>query len=350
MFKPKFTITPKILDSLSQIAEIKGMVHKSSLLPTREAFLRQSAIIKMAHTSTSIEGNTLTEHQVKDVAQGKPVLAENRQVVEVENYLAALKKVDQISLDKSELNAHDILLLHKIVISKLVDRSKTGIFRPGQVYVVNVLPDKQEKIVYTPPLSSQVPILIQDLIGWLKISGSLHPIIRAGLLHYQFETIHPFTDGNGRVGRLLTLLYLYQSGWDFRKILVLEDYYNQNRKNYYQALQTGANYAKRENADLTNWLEYFTEGFLEETKKVRDQITILNTVGEKGLIQNILSVDELKIVDFVLTLGRITSDDVVAILAVPKRTAQSKLKHLEVLKILKKKGAGPATFYSLIKF
>lgn len=348
MFEPTFTITPKILEFLSQIAEIKGLVHKSSLLPTREAFLRVSATIKMAHTSTSIEGNTLTEHQVKDVASGKPVLAENRQVIEVENYLHALKLVDHISQDKPGFTTQDILLLHKTVIAKLVEKSKTGSFRSGHVYVVNVLPDKTEKIVYTPPRSSQVPALIEDLIKWLKKSSPLHPIVRAGLLHYQFETIHPFIDGNGRVGRLLALLHLYQSGWDFRKLIVLDDYYNQNRKNYYQALQTGSDYVKRKNADLTNWLEYFIEGFLEETKKVRDQITILNTVGEKGLIQNTLSTNELKIVDFVLSLGKITSSDVVDILKVPKRTAQSKLKRLEDMKVLKKEGAGPSTFYTIV--
>lgn len=348
MFEPTFTITPKILELLSQIAEIKGLVHKSSLLPTREAFLRVSATIKMAHTSTSIEGNTLTEYQVKDVVSGKPVFAENRQIVEVKNYLQALKLVDQISQSKSELTIRDILLLHKTVISKLVETSKTGVFRSGRVYVVNVLPDKSEKIVYTPPVSSQVPILIENLIKWLKDSDSLHPIMRAGILHYQFESIHPFTDGNGRVGRLLTLLHLYQSGWDFRKLIVLDDYYNQNRKNYYQALQTGSDYIKRKDADLTNWLKYFIEGFLEETKKVRDQITILNTVGEKGLIQNTLSTDELKIVDFVLTLGKVTSSDVVDILKIPKRTAQNKLKRLEEIKVLKKEGAGPSTFYTIV--
>lgn len=348
MFEPTFTITHKILELLSQIAEIKGIIQKSSLLPTREAFLRVSATIKMAHTSTSIEGNTLTEYQVKDVASGKPVLAENRQVVEVENYLQALKLVDHISQNKSEFSPRDILLLHKTVISRLVDKSKTGAFRTGQVYVVNVLPNKTEKIVYTPPASSQIPILIENLIKWLKDSDSLHPVVRAGLLHYQFETIHPFTDGNGRVGRLLTLLHLYQSGWDFRKLIVPDDYYNRNRKNYYQALQTGSNYSKREDADLTKWLEYYIEGFLEETKKVRDQITILNTVGEKGFTQNTLNTDELKIVDFVLSLGKITSSDVVDILKVPKRTAQSKLKRLEGMKVLKKESAGPSTFYTIL--
>ncbi len=349
MFEPKFTISPKILESLSQIAEIKGMVHQSTLLPMREAFLRRFATIKMAHTSTGIEGNTLTELQVKDVASGKPVLAENRQIIEVENYLKALKQVDQVSQNQIIFDVGDILSLHRTVIYNLVEKSKTGCFRPGPVYVVNVLSNRQEKVVYTPPKSSQVPTLIAELISWLKSSQPLHPIIRAGILHYQFETIHPFIDGNGRVGRLLTLLHLYQSGWDFRKVLVLEDFYNQNRKRYYQGLQTGSSYSKREGVDLTNWLEYFTEGFLEETKKVQDQISILNTIGEKGIVENILNPDEIKIIDFALSLGKITSDDVVDMLSVSKRTAQGKLKRLEEIKVLKKEGAGPSTFYRLVQ-
>jgi Fic family protein len=76
-------------------------------------------------------------------------------------------------------------------------------------------------------------VLIQELISWIKGNQQIHPIIKAGLFHFQFETIHPFMDGNGRTGRLMALLYLYQSGWNFKKVLVLEDYYNYNRKKYY---------------------------------------------------------------------------------------------------------------------
>lgn len=347
MFNPKFTITPKIVKNLTEIAQIKGIVDKSPILPVREAFLRRWATARIAHTSTSIEGNTLGMHQVEQLLENKTIKAEEKQITEVKNYISALKLIDQISIKKRQINKIDILNLHKKVVSGLIDSSKIGVFRLGPVYIVNVLPGGEEQLAYTPPNSNLVPNLIDELLNWLPNDN--HPIINAGLLHYQFETIHPFPDGNGRVGRLLTLLYLYQSGWNFRKVLVLEDYYNNNRKAYYTALQTGTNYLLRQEVDLTSWLEYFTDGFLAETKKVKDQILSLQTFGKNPKPIDTLNTDELKIVDFLLTVGKITSSDVVDILKVPKRTAQSKLGRLEKAKILRKVGAGPSTYYVLSK-
>ena len=207
-------------------------------------------------------------------------------------------------------------------------------------------PSGKEQLVYTPPAWQAVPRLLDDLILWLNESAAVHPIIRAGILHYQFETIHPFTDGNGRVGRLLTLLHLYQSAWDFRKVLVLEDYYNENRKNYYQALHTGSTYKKREYINITPWLTYFIKGFWEEAFRVKEQILSLQ-VGAGDITTRRLTADELRIVDFLVTMGKITSADVVDILKIPKRTAQAKLKKLELYRIVKKISAGPMTYYSL---
>jgi len=142
---------------------------------------------------------------------------------------------------------------------------------------------------------------------------------------------------------------LYQSGWDFKKVLVLEDYYNRDRKKYYESLQTGKTYQDRLKVDLTGWIKYFVDGFLDEAFRVKDQILNLSAVGNLDNNTNILDADELKIVDFVVTIGRITSSDVVDILKIPKRTAQAKLKNLEKIKVLKKQSAGPATYYVIAK-
>lgn len=345
MFKPNFRITSKMLNHLSEVAEIKAMVERSPLLPAREAFLRRAAVVRMAHTSTSIEGNKLEEYQVRELAEGKKVRAEADQIKEVENYLVALQKVDEIFERQSTFTVEDILLIHRTTIGGLIDKEKVGILRKGPVYIVNLMPGGDEELAYTPPTSGEVPGLVGNLLEWLVNAQDEHPIVRSGLFHYQFETIHPFTDGNGRVGRLLTLLHLYQSGWDFRRVLVLEDYYNRDRKRYYEALQTGDTYASREGADLTGWLEYFIEGFLDEVLRVKEQILALGVVGEAGLTRNVLSNDELRIVDFVVTVGRVTSNDVMDILRVPKRTAQAKLKRLEDIGVLAKQAAGPATYY-----
>ena len=349
MFNPKYIVSNKIVNQLSEISEIKELVRGSTLLPEREIFLRRAAIIKMAHTSTSIEGNQLQEHQVAHVSEGKKIIAEDKQIREVKNYLVALREIDKLSESKSKFNVEDILKIHKIVVDELIEKEKVGVFRSNPVYIVNILPDKREEVAYTPPQEKVVSQLIEDLLNWLENNKEIHPIVRAGLFHYQFETIHPFSDGNGRTGRLLTLLYLYQSGWDFKKILVLEDYYNRDRKAYYQALQTGSSYKLRQEADLSNWLEYYVAGFLDEAKKVKDLVLSLSVIKNVKATRNVLDKNELKIVDFVITMNQITSSDVVDILDIPKRTAQAKLKKLEDIKILQKVGAGPTTYYKILK-
>jgi Fic family protein len=348
MFIPKYTITNKILSQLSQIAEIKAMVERARLLPARESFLRRTAIIKMAHSSTSIEGNQLQEYQVEKLAQGKKIIAEKNQIKEVENYLTALKKIDNLEAAKNSFTSQNILSVHHDVIVGLIDEKKVGSWRKGPVYIVNVIPTYEEILRYTAPSFTQVPHLIEELLDWLKNSSDVHPIIRAALFHYQFETIHPFTDGNGRTGRLLSLLHLYQSGWGFKKVLVLEDYYNQNRKNYYLHLQTGKTYEQRQGVDLTKWLEYYIEGFLSEALVVKDSMLTVSVI-QPTPNQTILDKDELKIVDFVVSLGKITSTDVVDILRVPKRTAQFKLKKLEAKRVLVKINAGPKSYYAVNK-
>lgn len=344
MFNPKYRITDKILSDLTKISEIKSLVEKSNITPSRETFLRKAATIGMAHSSTSIEGNSLDEYQVGLVAEGKKILAFDREVLEVKNYLKSLKLVDKIHDAQKLFEIKEILSIHKSVISGLIDENKVGVFRPGPVYIVNVLADGNEELVYTPPKFDKVDPLMNELMGWMNKKDEIHPIIKAGIFHYQFVSIHPFTDGNGRSTRLLTLLYLYQAGYVFKKSLVLEDFYNNNRKRYYESLQTGKSFEARENSDLTGWLEYFTEGFLFEVQRVKDSILSSPNKSKKHIV---LNKDELKIVDFTVSLGRITSDDVVDILDIPKRTAQDKLKKLVGLKVIKKTGLGPNTYYTI---
>lgn len=114
-------------------------------------------------------------------------------------------------------------------------------------------------------------------------------------------------------------------------------------------LQTGDSYQARKGADLTKWLEYFAEGFLEEAEKVKDNVLTLEVAGRKRATDLVLNEDELKIMDFLITIGKITSAEVVDILRIPKRTAQAKLKRLEDAKLLVKKDRGPATAYFLKK-
>lgn len=337
---------------MTEIAEIKAVVERSRVLPLNEAQLRRQAILRMAHTSTSIEGNKLAEFEVGKVIEGKTVRGSQKDVLEVENYYQALKLLDQMSKSKNPISTEEILKFHKIVIEGLVDKEKVGRFRKGDVYVLDDLGDGREMLRFKAPPPKKVLELINDLITWLRESKKegVHPIIRAAILHLQFVTIHPFTDGNGRVARLLTQLQLYRDGWDFRKIIVLEDYYNRDRLSYYNAENKAQGKNYQENMDFTSWLEFFTTGFLIEARKVLEQIQSIGFgKASRKSEQIFLDRDEIQIMDFLTTTGRITSDDVVDILKLTKRSAQLKLKKLFDNKLIEAQGKGPSTYYTLTK-
>ena len=352
MFDPKYTITPKTLSNMTEIAEIKAVVERSKVLPLNEAHLRHQAILRMAYTSTSIEGNKLAQFEVGKVIEGKSVRASQKDILEVENYYQALKLMEQLSKIKSPIELEEMLKLHKVTVNGLVEKEKVGKFRPADVYVLDDLGDGREMLRFKAPPASQVKKLVEDLLNWIKDSkgDNVHPIIRAGILHLEFVSIHPFTDGNGRVARLLTQLQLYRENYDFRKILVLDDYYNRDRMSYYNAEQEVQGKKYQKGADFTTWLEYFTTGFLVEAKKALEQIQSIGfgKVSKKSE-QIFLDRAEILIMDFLTTTGRITSDDVVDILKVAKRTAQLKLKTLSDKKLLKLNGKGPSSYYTLTR-
>src|SRR3989338_229128 len=352
MFEPRYQISPKTLSNMTEIAEIKAVVERSRVLPLNEAQLRRQAILRMAHTSTSIEGNKLAQFEVGKVIEGKAVRGAQKDILEVENYYQALKTLDKMAKSKGPITESEILKLHKIVINGLVEQKKTGSFRPGDVFVLDDLGDGREMLRFKAPPAKQVKKMIEDLLEWLNKSkkDGVHPVIRAGILHLQFVTIHTFTDGNGRVARLLTQLQLYRYGWDFRKILVLEDYYNRDRLSYYSAENKAQGKNYQPEMDFSFWLEYFTGGFLVEARKVLEQIQSIG-FGQvsKESEQIFLDKDEIQIMDFITTTGRMTSDDVVDVLGVAKRTAQVKLKSLTDKGLLKLEGKGPSSFYTITK-
>lgn len=340
MFNPQYQITDQILSWLSDIAEIRGKIAQAKLLPVRETILRRRAIIKMTHSSTSIEGNTLSEAEVEKVAAKQSISSTRQDLLEVENYLHALTQVDQLASNPSITLPH-LLLLHDLVMRDLLPTPKTGVLRTSPVYIVNTRLGQPDELVYTPPPASEVKALITDLLSWHNTNSVIHPVIRAAILHYQFESIHPFPDGNGRTGRLLTLLSLYQAGWDFRRGLVLEEYYNLDRSAYYQALQAGRH-------DLTAWITYFVQGFWVEALRLQESVITL-MAGTGSLRDRNLDSSDLKIIDFVLTLDKVSSSDVSDILEVPLRTAQSRLARLVKFQILRQFGSGPSTHYQLVK-
>lgn len=350
MYKPNFTITHKILNALTEITDIKGIVERSRVLPLNEAQLKRQAIIRMVHTSTSIEGNKLAEYQVDRVLAGMSVSADQKSIIEVKNYQDALREVEKMSEKKTSLTLSIILNLHKILMKGLLEKEKIGKFRKGTIFVVDDLGDGREHLRFEGPDAKAVPILIRELLSWLTQADKdqLHPILKAGIFHLQLVSIHPFTDGNGRMARLLTTYILHRADWEFRKILVLEDYYNRDRLGYYNAENVVQGKKYQEGSDITSWLEYFVTGFLVEARIVKEKIQSIgfDKVSEESS-QIYLDPDEIKIMDFLSTTGRLSSQDVMDVLKIAKRTAQLKLKNLVDKGLLKSQGAGPSTYYTL---
>lgn len=348
MFKPNFTITPTILNAISRITEIKILVERSRVLPLNEAQLKRQAIVRMAHTSTSIEGNKLAEYQVDRVLSGMSVSADKKSILEVKNYQEALKEIEKLTEKKQLITMSLILKLHSILMKDLLEKEKIGKFRKSSIFVVDDLGDGREHLRFEGPEAKKVPFLINGLLLWLKHTDKeqIHPIIKAAIFHLQFVTTHPFTDGNGRLARLLTTYILYKDGWDFRKILVLEDYYNRDRLAYYNAENRVQGKKYQEGQDLTSWLDYFVKGFLFEAQIVEDKIQAIG-FGKASNVQVFLDNDEVKIMDYLVVNGQLVSSDVQEVLKIAKRTAQLKLKNLVDKGLLKSQGAGPSTYYIL---
>ena len=347
MLKPKFTITPDINQNIAQIEKIKTIIERGNILPEVEIELRLRASVEAVHSSTTIEGNPLNKVQVQRVLKGESVRASDYAIKEVINYKSALDWIEKRLKQKKKLTQKDILALHKIVMDGLLPKEKVGNWRPGPVYIVE---DKkgEEIIHYTGPKAKKIPDYITELLNWLASSegGKLHTILIAGLLHYFFVSIHPFSDGNGRVTRLLTMMYLRQKKYGFRGTLALDGYYLQNQQKYYQALSLGKTYNTRLKTNTTPFLDFFIQGFLNSVQLLYDEVQ-LGITDSNTSIPVRLNRDELAIIDYVKLLGPITVKDIIENLDLSQRTAQRRLHGLVEKRFLKKENKGKSTQYIL---
>jgi len=304
----------------------------------------------MTHSSTEIEGNILNLKQVEALAAHKKIDAPSRDIYEAENYFKALKYIGQFVQKKQPIREKTLLKIHKLVTDKTLPKEQSGYYRRGPIFIVRRRMGLPDETVYAGPDAQDVPRLCFDLIKWLGESEeqNINPVIAAGILHQEIAAIHPFNDGNGRTARAMATLVLYQRGYDFRRLFALEDYYNRDRSKYYAAINVGKNYQERK-TDITSWLEYFVKGFKEEIDRVKAQVISLSfkKVAENLKSKIYLDQDQLKLLDFLDQVGRITIRDAVDILSCPKRTAQLKLRQLKNMGVISQIGKGPSSAYIL---
>ncbi len=288
-FSPKFTITPKIVHAIASIEASRQSITDLPVNAHVLSSLRESARLSSTHYSTAIEGNNLTASEVKSVVKdGSHFPHREKDEKEVINYYRALEYIDEIVKNDLLLSEENIQILHGI---SFLGVKKPSPYRDGQNVIRNGI-----LVVYIPPKASEVPILMKSLVEWIVSSikeGLPLPIV-AGLAHYQFATIHPYYDGNGRTARLLVTLILQKYGYGLKGIYSLEEYYAQNLQAYYDALTVGDDEdyydGKREEADLTNFLEYFTDGMSQaflKVKKQAQQSQIKGSVDQSPLLRDL---------------------------------------------------------------
>ena len=350
MFKPQYILTHQILNNLMRVSEIKSLVTRAPILPRQELKLRRQAMLRMIHSSTSIEGNVLNRYEVEKVLAGEKVDAPERDISEVKNYRDAVYFISKFSQEKRKITVKTILEIHRLVSKNTLEKEKCGHFRKNKVFVVSRHGNKVVKVSYTGPEAKQVPKLVKDLTAWLDKADkeNICPIIAAAFAHSEIAAIHPFADGNGRTARLLATLILYQRGYDFRKLFALEDFYNQDRPSYYKAIHLGKNYQERLENDLTNWLEYFIKGLASEMEGIKDIITplsldakLLKKIGK----QVYLDKNQIKIMDFVMTMDKVERSDVEDILNVSRATAARMIQSIVKTGLLVKKGSQKNIYY-----
>lgn len=346
MLKPKYQITPLILNHLTKISAAREVIINAPLVPKWELDLRREALIRSAHASTSIEGNNLSYEEVSNLEIGREVTAFGKDRQEVSNYFDALKYLDKLVLLEKITNK-DILKLHKIVTVKTLDNSEyVGKYRQGNQYVI-VGNRFTGEITYKPPATREVPELMDDLLDFINAIDfkKLNPVLAAGIIHYEFVRIHPFIDGNGRTARILATYILLKSGFDIKRFFALDDFYNSDRPRYYAVLRT-IDPTKRE---LTQWLEYFCEGVDVSLEAVRKKILLLTSGKSRNMVSNQIALGEkhMKIVEYVRYNASITNQKVRKLLNVSNKTAYQLLDTLCKYNVLTKRGGGRNVFYIL---
>lgn len=339
---PRFTITNAVTAALTAIERARGFLEAAMLSEQWIERMSQRALLLEAHHTTHIEGTQLTLDEAARLWAGEAVEGADRDDVrELLNYRDAFRLVAEYLGSGEPITEGLIREIHK----RLVDGVRGGSAQPGryrtiQNYVVN---SRTREVIYTPPPPEDVAPQMRELVEWLRAGTDIHPVLVAGVAQFQLVHIHPFVDGNGRTSRLLSTLCLYRSGYDFKRLFTLSEFYDRDRGAFYAALQS-----VRERAmDLTGWLEYFVVGLATQMSEVkqRGELRIRRDViaREHGLNER-----QARAVEALLERGQLGIEEFEALVpGVHRRTLQRDLRGLVERGIAVAEGAARAVRYQL---
>jgi len=328
MFKPNFSITGRLASILMELEGLRQVINLLPIGPRLLTSLRESAQLESIHYSTMIEGNRLTQEEITKTLEEKEVfIGRERDQKEVWGYyqaLAFVEKIEQNNNKKNKITEEHIKKIHSLVMNDTNKNKKHHEYRTVQ----NVIREGHSgAIVYLPPESADVPLLMKDLVTWLHENQATLPTpIIAAIAHYQFATVHPYIDGNGRTARLLTTLILRLSTYDLKGIYSLDHYYAQNLPAYYEALAVGPShnyYMGRAQADITSWIEYFCAGMLSSFEKVKQQASQPGNKRKKDHSSMLRKLDtrQRMMLSLFQEQEKVTSHDVEKLLKIGARAA-----------------------------
>jgi Fic family protein len=254
-YQPQFSISPALLSLVEEITALRERILGASVGLSWIPALQKDTRTRNGHASTAIEGNPLTLEEVRALEEGRTVLSPApRFQREVTNYFAGLRYVEKTALIKKVRHEH-LFELHRLLAGEVMDQGTAGAYRTIGVRVGN----------HFPPHPNDVSPLMFELLEWWNTQATqLSPILSSAILHYRFEDIHPFADGNGRTGRALALWELYRRGFDSHHIFSVDEYYWEDRPAYYAALEQ----VRLAGEDLSRWLEYSATGLKQTLERV----------------------------------------------------------------------------------
>ena len=323
-FEPNYAISPNVMNSLVRIETVKQKIAHLPLTPTILSSLRETARLHTTHYSTMIEGNRLDSDQVESVLKHQGHFpGRERDEHEIKGYYAALTQVEKWAAQGIRITEKKIQTLHALVMANGKEKVKPTAYREGQ----NAIRDSRTKaIVYMPPEAKDVKSLMTSLVNWMSENTELPCPITAAITHYQFATIHPYYDGNGRTARLLTTLILHLGGYDLKGLYSLEEYYARNLGAYYEAISIGEShnyYMGRAKADITKWVEYFIEGMaisFENVLKCMDEAKAQGATDQSALIRK-LDPKQRKALDLFREFETVTSRQIGELFGFKPRTS-----------------------------
>jgi Fic family protein len=300
--------------------------------------MQQRALVLEAHHTTHIEGTHLTLDQAERILAGQRVPEANPEDArELLNYRMAFDLVAEYLGNGQPITEGLVREIHRRLVQGVRgDAARPGEYRRVQNYVVNAATGET---IYTPPPARDVPHLMADLVAWLNGEEEASAVLTAGIAQFQLVHIHPFLDGNGRTARLLSTLCLYRSGYDFKRLFTISEYYDRDRSAYYRAIQS----VRERGMDHTRWLEYFTTGLAAQMREVQERgvrvirrDVLLAKARKRGLKDRPIAV-----LAFLLDRGKATISECQTTLKANRRTLQRDLKALVRKGFAREVGTGP---------